>query len=251
MSPKKLILIFPIYNEEAQLESSMRQLFEYSTNNLADYDWSILIGDNGSSDRSPEIYHRLANENQRYTFVRIEEKGRGLMLKKLWLDLDFDICIYMDLDLSTDLKHIRPMVEAIAKNGYQIAIGSRLHPKAKVVNRPLTREIVSRSNVQLLRLIFNSKITDFNCGFKAISRKAAKLLVPKIQSKYWFFDAELLIIAEKNKFPIFEEPVYWTHDPGSTFRLFRDISRSIRDIYSLQVRKPWKSLQEYPVIAEE
>lgn len=243
MVKPNLILVLPIYNEEAQLAASIQKLDAYARQSLhPDYNWKIMVGDNGSTDRSPEIYQQLAQKNPRLDFRRIEQKGRGRMLKKIWLEVPFDIALYMDLDLSTDLPHIRRCVDAISQNGYDLAIGSRTKAGARVVGRSLKREITSRGYIYLVRLLAGSRLSDYQCGFKAISQAAARELVPHVQDLSWFFDTELLILAEKLRKRIHEEPVYWKDDPGSTVNITKTAIEDLKGLFRIRRQKRWRSL---------
>lgn len=239
----ELALVLPIYNEEDQLAWSVGELCKYADKELGDYDWRVIVGDNASTDRSPEIYAGLEKENPRIGHVRLEQKGRGRMLKKIWLEEPFDVSMYMDVDLSTSLDHIKPCVDAIAHKGYDIASGSRLKKGAKVVGRSLKREITSRGYIFLIKAIAWSRLSDYQCGFKAISKTAAKKLLPLVQDTTWFFDSELLLIAEKSGFRIYEEPVYWKDDPGTTVNVVSTAKDDIKGLARVIRTRPWKQLR--------
>jgi len=238
-----LALILPIYNEEADLSGSVGTLREYASKELGAYDWRIIIGDNGSDDHSSEIYAVLEKDDSRVSHVRLEQKGRGRMLKKIWLEEPFDVSLYMDVDLSTRLSHIKPCVDAIAFSKFDIASGSRMKSGAKVIGRPLKREITSRGYIYLLKALAWSKLSDYQCGFKAISKKAALTLLPLVEDVTWFFDSELLLLAEKAGFKIFEEPVYWKDDPGSTVNVVTTAVDDLKGLGRVMRKRPWKALK--------
>jgi glycosyltransferase involved in cell wall biosynthesis len=242
MSKPRLLLILPIYNEEQDLERSVRRLVHYAEHELGGYAWKVLVGDNASTDRSPEIYHRLQKEDPRVTFLRIEQKGRGRILKHIWLTQPYDVSMYMDLDLSTDLRHIKPCVDRLAEQGYDLAIGSRLRPGAKVTGRTPLREATSRGYVLITRLIAGSRLTDFQCGFKAIRQEAALRVLPAVLDTNWFFDTELLLTAEKAGLRIYEEPVHWEDDPGSTVHIGKTIREDLRGLLRVKRSQPWRSV---------
>ena len=239
-----LALILPIYNEEEQLAESIARLCAYAEKTLADYDWRVIVGDNASTDRSPQIYATLEKENRRLGHVRLEQKGRGRMLKKIWMDESFDVSLYMDVDLSTGLEHIRACVEAIARHGYDLASGSRLRKGAKVVGRSLKREITSRGYIYLIKSLAWSQLSDYQCGFKAISKQAALRLLPLVEDPAWFFDSELLLLAEKSGFKIYEEPVHWTDDPGTTVNVLTTARDDIKGLVRVVRERPWKKLKD-------
>ena len=173
---------------------------------------------------------RLSRDFPGVSPFRLEERGRGLALRTAWLASEADIVAYMDVDLSTDLAALQPLVGAIADQEYDIAIGSRLIRGARVERRPLRREITSRGYSFLFRSMFFTGFRDAQCGFKAISRRAVNELVPLIENNRWFFDTELLIIAEANGFGIREIPVHWTDDPDTRVKI---LGTAIEDVKGL------------------
>ncbi|MBU6389356.1 glycosyltransferase [Patescibacteria group bacterium] len=242
MPKPSLLLVLPIYNEETDLERSMRRLFAYANERLGGYNWRIMVGDNASTDRSPQIYRRLAEEDRRFTYLRIEQKGRGRILKKIWLEEPFDFSLYMDLDLSTDVQHIKQCVDKLATRDYQLCIGSRLMRGAKVIGRNLKREVLSRMYICIVKLMFPSKLSDYQCGFKGITKEAALLLLPHIEDPTWFFDSELLLLAERLGLPIYQEPVIWRDDPGSTVKIWKTATDDLAGLIRLRRTKPWKQI---------
>lgn len=241
MSEKlKIKIVLPVYNEEIELEENTLKLRSYLLNNLSDHDCWIQIADNASTDKTPVIAKRLEDQFANITFYRLEEKGRGRAIKKTWGMGDADIFLYMDIDLSTDLSHLPKLVKAL-ESGFDIAIGSRLLLFSKVVGRTIKREIISRVYNLLIKLIFQTKFSDAQCGFKGITRKAAGKLLPKILDNEWFFDTELLVIAEKSGYKIYEEPVIWTDNPGSTVRVLKTITGDFKGLWRMFMTKPWKT----------
>lgn len=241
MAAKKLSLeiTIPVFNEEKELEESVLKLYAYCRKNMNRYAWEITIADNASSDNTPIIAATLARKYPEIRLFRLEEKGRGRAVKRVWSESQCDICCYMDLDLSTDLKHLPKICAAIEK-GADIAIGSRLKKGAHVEGRTLLREITSRTlNFFFIKLWFQTSFTDAQCGFKAVSKKVVEELIPKIQDNGWFFDGELLIVGEKSGYKIYEEPVHWIDNPGSTVRLISTISGDIGVMIRLLKNKPW------------
>src|SRR6185437_2424468 len=212
--------------------------------NVSKYDWHITIADNASIDNTPVIAATLAKKNHRITLLRLEQKGRGRAVKRSWSSSHADYCVYMDLDLSTDLIHLPALLKAL-QNGYDIAIGSRLAKGAKVEGRTMIREITSRAlNFFFIQIFFNTHFTDAQCGFKAVTKKVVENLIPKILDNNWFFDGELLIVGEKSGYKIYEEPVHWVDNPGSTVRLIATISGDMRAMMRLLTTKPWMSIKK-------
>ncbi len=231
----------PVYNEEKELELNIQKLSDFCEKNLTDYNWKITISDNASFDNTPIIASGIAKKNPRIALFRLEEKGRGRAVKRAWSNSDADYCVYMDLDLSTDLKHLPNLLKAL-ENGYDIAIGSRLAEGANVEGRTLLREITSRTlNFFFIQVWFRTHFTDAQCGFKAVTRRVVDELIPKIKDNDWFFDGELLIVGEKSGYKIYEEPVHWVDNPGSTVRLVSTIWGDIKVMGRLFLTKPWNN----------
>ena len=128
------------------------------------------------------------------------------------------------------------------KNGFDISIGSRLLPKSKVVKRPLKREILSRVYNILIHLLFDVHFSDAQCGFKAVTKRVVKRLIPHIRDNAWFFDSELLIVGEKSGYKIFEEPVYWVDNPGSTVRVLGTVTGDLKGLWRLFTTRPWEKI---------
>lgn len=231
-------IIIPIYNEEEELEASISKLYHFNKLYLKEYDWQITIADNASRDRSLEIARKLARKYKNVAYTHFEQKGRGRAVKTSWQRSKKDILVYMDVDLSTDLKSLPVLIRSLT-TGYDIAIGSRLKSESKVIGRPLKREILSRTYNILIKILFNVKFSDAQCGFKAVTKKVVEELIPKIIDNAWFFDSELLILAEKSGFKIYEVPVYWVDNPGSTVRVIRTVYGDLAGLWRLFWSKPW------------
>lgn len=240
MKGRKVEITVPVYNEQEELMDRITTLYQFCVKNLIGYDWHITIADNASNDNTPIIGATLAKKHKKISLFRLEEKGRGRAVKRVWSESQADFCVYMDLDLSTDLKHLPKLLESL-QNGYDIAIGSRLAKGAKVEGRTLLREIISRTlNFFFIQLFFHTHFTDAQCGFKAVTKRVVSELIPKIEDNGWFFDGELLIVGEKMGYKIYEEPVHWIDNPGSTVRLYATIVGDLQVIQRLLTKKPWK-----------
>lgn len=224
-------VVIPVYNEEQQLRDSVIKLRDFLKNNLK-IPWQIVIADNGSTDGTLKLALELSKEFPQMKAVHIEQKGRGRALRRVWLESKSDILSYMDVDLSTDLSAFPPLIGAILE-GYDIAIGARLSREAQV-KRSLKREIASRAYNIIIKLIHQTHFSDAQCGFKAISRKAAQELLPLTLDNEWFFDTELLIQAEKKSYRIKEIPVKWAEDPGSTVKVLKTAYKDIKGLLRLK-----------------
>jgi glycosyltransferase involved in cell wall biosynthesis len=224
----------PVLNEEQALPGSIAKLHAFLTSHLSGHRWRITIADNGSTDGTLEIAVALAQAYPgQVGYFHLGQRGRGRALRKAWLESDCDVSAYMDVDLSTGLEAFPLLVQAIAEQGYHLAVGSRLSRDAKTVRSP-KREFISRAYNLMVKAAFQTRFTDAQCGFKAISRKAAQVLVPVVVNNHWFFDSELLIIAEKRGFRIKEVPVQWTEDPDSRVKIVRTALEDIRGLARLR-----------------
>ena len=164
-------------------------------------------------------------------------------MKRVWAQSGADFCIYMDLDLSTDIKHIPEMLTMLQK-GYDIVIGSRLAKGAHVEGRTFIRELTSRAlNYFFIRMLFQTHFTDAQCGFKGVTKQVVEKLIPYIKDNDWFFDGELLIVAEKSGYTIYDIPVHWIDNPGSTVRLISTIANDLRAMGRLLKTRPWQQIK--------
>lgn len=231
----KILITIPVLNEEKELEKNIKILADFLAKNFK-YDWEIEIADNGSTDKTQSIGERMAHEaNSKVKYLRLEERGRGRALKKSWFKSDADIVSYMDVDLSTNLTAFPPMIKKIT-NGADVATGSRLM-KTSRIKRQIKREILSRGYNILIKLMFQNKFSDAQCGFKAISRKAAKELLPKTKDNEWFFDTELLLLAERYGYKIGEVPVEWIEDLDSRVKIFKTVVEDIKGLIRLKLHR--------------
>lgn len=226
-------VVVPVLNEERQLPDSVRKIHDFVRGH-PERDWRILIADNGSTDRTPEVATELGREMPIVKLTRLDRRGRGRAVKKAWLESTADVRCYMDVDLSTDIAHLAQLVSAIADEGYDIAIGSRLSKGSVVVGRPLKREITSRGYSALFRLLFFTKFKDAQCGFKAVSARAARAILPTVKDTGWFFDTEMLIVGQHSGFRIKEIPVRWVDDPDSRVKIIKTAIGDVKGLLRLR-----------------
>ncbi len=231
-------IVIPVYNEEHVLEDSVGNLRRFLREGFP-HQWRILIADNASTDNTLAMAQSLAQEYGDVSSLHIPQKGRGRALKAAWLSSPADIVSYMDVDLSTDLVHFSPLVEAIATEGYDVAFGSRLSRQSDI-RRSLGREVLSRGYNVMIKALFFTRFSDAQCGFKALSRKAVQELVPLIENDEWFFDTELLILAEKAGYRVKEIPVRWLEDPDTRVNVAKTVWEDIRGLARLRLRRPWR-----------
>ena len=224
-------LVVPVYNEERDLEHSVRVLAN-KVAQIPAFRWSIVIADNGSTDRTPLIAEKVAQEWPLVRVVRIPEKGRGRALRQVWSASRADIIAYTDVDLSTDLRHLTELVSCL-REGFDVSTGSRRMAES-VVTRSFLRNLLSHGYNSLLRCILGVHFKDAQCGFKAATASFARDIVPRIKASGWFFDTEMLVLAEKNNYRIREIPVQWIEDPRSSVHILSTISEQLRGICRLR-----------------
>ncbi len=226
-----LEVVIPVHDEEAQLAQSVERVVAY----LRTMPWSfrVTIADNASTDDTPLIAHRLQREHpDEVAVLHLAEKGRGRALKRAWSTSPSDVLVYMDVDLSTDLAALLPLVAPLVSGHSDLAIGSRLS-RASRVERGAKRELISRGYNQLLRRTLRARFSDAQCGFKAIRREAARELLPLVEDDEWFFDTELLVVAERAGLRIHEVPVDWVDDPDSSVDVLRTALADLRGMARL------------------
>lgn len=236
-------VVIPIYNEEAELEDNIHKLHSFLKTETTAYAWTITIADNASTDRSLVIAEKLAATLPNVRVIHLPKKGRGLAVKTAWRQSSADYLAYMDVDLSTGLASFPPLVKALA-DGYDIAIGSRLKKGSAVKERTMKREILSRGYNILIKLFFGVHFSDAQCGFKAVTRRTVAELIPQVKDDAWFFDSELLIVGEKMGYRIYEQPVVWIDNPGSTVRVLGTVTGDLHGLWRLFLQQPWKQAQQ-------
>ncbi|MEU7326770.1 bifunctional glycosyltransferase family 2/GtrA family protein [Streptomyces griseoviridis] len=228
--PTALVLdvVVPVFNEEADLEAGVRRLHAHLRETFP-YPFLITVADNASTDDTPLIAARLAAELPELEWLRLTEKGRGRALRAAWSRSRAPVLAYVDVDLSTDLAALLPLVAPLISGHSDLAIGSRLAPGSRVVRGP-RREVISRCYNLLLRSTLAVGFSDAQCGFKAIRRDAAGRLLPQVRDSGWFFDTELLVLAERAGLRIHEVPVDWVDDPDSSVDVVATAVADLRGI---------------------
>jgi glycosyltransferase involved in cell wall biosynthesis len=227
-----LEVVIPVYNEEHVLDASVRRVHGYLANGFP-YSATITIVDNASSDATFEVACRLAFELHGVNAMRLRAKGRGRALRAAWTGGSARVLAYMDVDLSTDLSALEPLVEPLLDGRSDLAVGSRLADGAQV-KRSFTREVISRAYNLTVRLLLRTRVSDAQCGFKAGRREAIQALLPLVQDQNWFFDTELVHAAERHGLRIHEVPVEWTEDPDSRVKLISTAVEDLRGIARLR-----------------
>jgi len=222
----------PVYNEEKILARSVRQLHSYLTDNLP-FRFVITIADNASTDGTSATARQLCAELPGVRAVHLDRKGRGLALRHVWGSSDADIVAYMDADMSTGLNAFLPLIAPLLSGHSDLATGSRLAHDATVVRSP-KREIISRSYNLLLRTVLSARFADAQCGFKAGRTEVIRALLPDVKDNAWFFDTELLILAQRRGLRIYQLPVAWTEDPDSKVDIVGTALADLRGVARLR-----------------
>jgi glycosyltransferase involved in cell wall biosynthesis len=220
-----LEIVVPVFNEERALPGSIRRLHQFLAGGFP-FSWQILIADNASTDATLDVARGLADELPGVEVLHLEEKGRGRALRAAWSASPATVVAYMDVDLSTDLNALLPLVAPLVSGHSDIAIGTRLSRSARVVRGP-KRELISRAYNRLLHTVLRARFSDAQCGFKAMRSDAARRLLPSVVDQGWFFDTELLVLAQRAGMRIHEVPVDWVDDSDSRVEI---ISTAVGDL---------------------
>jgi putative flippase GtrA len=206
-------IVLPVFNEEAELRRNVLRLLDHLEHGFP-FTFRVTIADNASTDGTWSIALALARDLPRVEALHLDQKGRGRALKAAWSASDAQVVAYMDIDLATDLRALLPLVAPLVSGHSDVAIGTRL-ARTSMVERGLKREVISRCYNLLTKLALRTRFSDAQCGFKALRRDRADALLPWIEDDEWFFDTELLVVAERAGLRIHEVPVDWTDDPDS------------------------------------
>jgi glycosyltransferase involved in cell wall biosynthesis len=226
-------IIVPVRNEERDLAPGIRRLCAYLRQRFP-FTARVTIADNGSSDGTWPAAMALCEEFAGVRAMRLDQPGRGRALRATWSASDAGVLAYMDVDLSTDLNALLPLVAPLLSGHSDLAIGTRLAHGARVIRGP-RRELISRGYNLLLRATLGAGFSDAQCGFKAIRADRARLLLPLIADNGWFFDTELLILAERAGLRIHEVPVDWIDDLDSRVDILATALADLRGILRLRL----------------
>jgi putative flippase GtrA len=229
--PPVLDVVIPVYNEQNDLEPCIRRLHAYLTNTFP-YPFHITIADNASTDATAGVAEALSGELAEVSTVHLAEKGRGRALSAVWSAAQAPVLAYMDVDLSTDLAALLPLVAPLLTGHSDLAIGTRLSRGSRVVRGP-RREVISRCYNLLLRGTLAARFSDAQCGFKAIRKDVADRLLPLVLDTGWFFDTELLVLAQRTGLRVHEVPVDWVDDPDSRVDVLATALADLKGIWRL------------------
>ena len=235
-SRPQIEIVVPVRDEEAALALSVRRLHRFLTAEFP-FSWRIVIADNASTDATPEVAAALARELPSVGWMRLEQAGRGRALRAAWAASEAQVVCYTDVDLSTDLRALLPLVAPLLSGHSDVAIGTRLAHGARVVRGP-KRELISRGYNAIVRTALRARFSDAQCGFKAVRADLVHELLPAVRDEEWFFDTELLINAQRRGLRIHEVPVDWIDDPDSRVRIVRTALDDLRGVARLMAASP-------------
>jgi len=217
------VFVIPVYNEAETLEKNMIILHNFLNKNC-DFPWYITVFSNGSTDKTVTIGNKLSKRYKRINFSHTSEKGKAKALRRAWQSSKAQIVGFMDADLSTELDAFPKCVKCIVNDKADIAIGNRFAPESKI-ERSLFREFLSRGYSTLIRIFFpRTAIRDAPCGFKFLRSTVSRKLLPHIENESWFFDSELLLLAEQAGYNIAQVPVRWTERKKSTVKIVKVVT---------------------------
>ncbi|MFF2553941.1 glycosyltransferase [Nocardia sp. NPDC058058] len=222
-------VVVPVYNEERDLGPCVQRLHAFLNDNFP-FTARITIADNASTDATMQVAEYLAEQLDGVRVVHLDRKGRGRALREVWQGSDAQVVAYMDVDLSTDLNALLPLVAPLVSGHSDLAIGTRLASSSRVVRGP-KREIISRCYNLILRTSLQAKFSDAQCGFKAMRSQVARMVLPLVEDGEWFFDTELLVLAERIGLRIHEVPVDWIDDPDSRVDIVDTARKDLQGIW--------------------
>ena len=224
-------IVVPVYNKAAGLDASIRCVHEYLEDHFP-LPWLLTIADNASTDATWGIACRLVRDLDGVQALHLVEKGRGRALRAAWSASPAPVVAYMDVDLSTDLDALLPLVAPLVSGHGDVAIGTRLAAGARAVRGP-RRELISRTYSSLLEVVLRSRGSDAKCGVRAIRTDIARALLPKVEDDGWFFDVELLVLAEHEGLRIHGVPVDWVDDPDTRVDIVHTTTTDLKGIWRL------------------
>jgi glycosyltransferase involved in cell wall biosynthesis len=227
-------ITIPVFNEANVLASTINTLNTFVVSHIP-CPCEIVIANNGSTDQTLHVAQELESVHNIVRVLNLPEKGRGGALKRVWKESHADILTYMDCDLSTDLSCFMPLIKPLLAGTHDVSVGSRLLPKASIT-RGFKRTFISQCYNVLVRLMFKPQFSDAQCGFKAITKAAFSKLQQLIDDNGWFMDTELLLVAEKLGFRLFDLPVQWTDDPDSKVKILKTAYEDVKGLVRLKRR---------------
>ncbi len=230
-SSVEVSVVFPAYNEADALEAAVEKVTKALNEFARSYE--IIIAEDGSTDGTDKKAAALAEKHPYVRHIHGEKRlGRGTALKNAFKQSNGEVLVYMDLDLATDLKHLKSLVGAVEFEGYDFATGSRMLPQSNV-ERSSTRNIASKTYNFMVRALLGSKVKDHQCGFKAFRREPLMKLLDEVGAGHWFWDTEILVRAYLRGYKIKEIPVSWRDGRETKVRLLKDSLNMFWQAFSL------------------
>ena len=224
-------VVLPAYNEVNYLQPAVEKTIQ--TLSLFTQSYEVLIAEDGSTDGTAERSKELAQQNPKVRHIHREKRlGRGTALNNAFKHSSGEVLVYMDLDLATDLKYLKPLVEAITVEGYDFSTGSRMLRESKA-ERTVSRSISSKTYNFLVRRILGSKLHDHQCGFKAFKREPLMQIMDKVEATHWFWDTEIMVRAQRTGYKVKEIAVEWKSGKNTKVNLFKDSWNMFRQIMRL------------------
>jgi putative flippase GtrA len=230
-APPDVEIVIPVYNEAPHLTARVTELRRFLDQSFP-FRALVTVVDNASTDETFALASQLAATTPGVAAKHLARKGRGYALRSAWSESTAPVVAYMDVDLSTSLSALLPLVAPLLSGQSDVAIGTRLARGAHVVRGP-KRELISRAYNLLLRLSLRGRFSDAQCGFKALRRESALQLLPLVKDDEWFFDTELLVTAERLGLRISEVPVDWVDDPDSRVQIVRTALNDLRGVWRI------------------
>jgi glycosyltransferase involved in cell wall biosynthesis len=216
----EVTVVLPAYNEAGELEATVDKVTQALNQFTRSYE--VIIAEDGSTDGTDRLAEALAEKNPFVKHIHGEKRlGRGTALKNAFKHSRGEVLVYMDLDLATDLKHLKPLVEAVKFEGYEFATGSRMLHES-TVKRSGTRNLASKTYNFMVRAVLGSKVKDHQCGFKAFQREPLMQILDEVGANHWFWDTEILVRAHRRGYRIKEIPVSWMGGRETKVRLLQD-----------------------------
>lgn len=225
-------VVIPVLNEAHVLEKSVETVRAFLGRTVR-WQWRVVVVDNGSTDGTDKVAQMLVAKHGDVRFVQLPQRGRGRALRHAWTQSDADVMSYMDVDLSTELEALPLLVEGIRSGQYDLGTGSRLLRESRTT-RSAKREFISRCYNLFLKSILWTSFSDAQCGFKAVSRQVVSEIVPQIKDQAWFFDSELLVLAEKQGYRIMDLPVRWIEDDDSRVKIVKTAWEDIKGVFRVR-----------------
>ncbi len=217
----KVTIVLPAFNEAKRLRKAVEEVKRWM--DKTGYDYEIVIAEDGSTDGTDKIASELAREDPKVKHLHSDERlGRGKALTRAFKQAEGDVLVYLDVDLSTDMRHLKELIDAIAKEGYDFATGSRLMKESQA-ERPFKRDFASKVYNFLVRFMLGSKLRDHQCGFKAFRKSAVLSLLDDVKDNHWFWDTEVLVLAQRRGFKVKEIPVRWKQSGETKVRFTKDV----------------------------